>query len=80
MILSKNNSEKAKRVLDNDWFNRLNDGQFIIYSYNNPEGDKYPNGQAVLGALQSEVVKRYPLTFDYAKGLTENMLKLTQGA
>jgi hypothetical protein len=77
--LSKNNNSKAKGILDTDWKNRIDDGQFIVYSYHNPEGDKYPNGQAVLGALQSEVMKRYELTFDFAKGLTESMLKLTQG-
>jgi hypothetical protein len=77
--LSKDNNNKAKRILDTDWNNRIGEGQFIVYSYDNPEGDKYPNGQAVLGALQSEVMKRYPLTFDFTKGLTENMLKLTQG-
>ena len=77
--LSKNNSDKAIRVLDTDWYSRLSDGQFIVYSYDNPKGDKYPNGQALLGALKSEVMKRYPLAFDFNKGLTENMLKLTQG-
>ena len=77
--LSKTNDNKARRILDTEWKNRISDGQFIVYSYDNQDGDKYPNGQAMLGALQSEVVKRFPLTFDFAKGLTETMLRFTQG-
>jgi hypothetical protein len=77
--LSRDNSKKANRILEEDWKNHIYNGQFIVYSYANQGGDKFPNGQAVLGALQDAVITRYPLSFDFTKGLNENMLKLSQG-
>jgi hypothetical protein len=32
-------SDKAKRVLDQDWRNRIYNGQFIVYTYANQEGE-----------------------------------------
>lgn len=76
--LSKDNAAKAKRILDIDWKNRICDGHFFVYSYENQEGEKCSNGQAVLDALQIAVKVRFNHAFDFNKGLTENMLKLTQ--
>lgn len=75
---SKENTEKAKRILDQDWKNRIYNGQFIVYTYSNQEGEKFGNAQGVASTLQSIVTKRFPFTFDFTKGLTENQLKLTQ--
>jgi len=75
---SKENSDKAKRVLDQDWKNRIYNGQFIVYSYKNQGGEKLGNAQGVSSVLQTIVTNRFPLIFDFAKNLTENQLKLTQ--
>lgn len=77
--LSKNNSEKAKRVLDTDWKDRIEKGAFIVTSYSNKDGERYPNGNGVIAALESAVIMKHPLIFDFKKGLSEAMLKLTQG-
>ena len=75
--LSKNNSDKAKRVLDTDWKDRIEKGAFILYSYSNKDGERYPNANGVIAALQSTVVMKFPTVFDFNKNLTEGMLKLT---
>jgi len=77
--LAKNYGDKAKRVLDEDWKNKITNGTFIVYSYANQEGERYQNITTLFGALQSIVTSRFIFTFDFVKGLTENMLKLTQG-
>jgi len=77
--LSKNNSDKAKRVLDTDWKDRIEKGAFIVSSYSNKDGERYPNANGVIAVLESMVIMKYPLIFDFKKGLNENMLKLTQG-
>jgi hypothetical protein len=78
---SRQNSDKARRILDQDWKTRIYNGQFIIYTYANQEGEKLGNGQGVSSVLQTIVVQRFSdtLTFDFAKGLSENQLKLTNG-
>lgn len=70
-------SEKAKRVLDQDWKNRIYNGQFLIYTYVNQEGEKLGNGQGVASVLQTIVTTKFPYVFDFAKGLTESQLKIT---
>ena len=75
---SREYSDKAKRVLDQDWRDRIKDGQFIIYTYKNQEGEKLGNAQGVSSVLQTIVTNRFPLVFDFTKNLTENQLKLTQ--
>lgn len=76
-ILSKNNSDKAKRVLDTDWKDRIEKGAFILSSYSNKDGERYPNANGVIAALESAVVMKFPMVFDFNKNLTEGMLKLT---
>ena len=77
--LARKYAKDAKDVLDIEWKNRVERGVFIVYSFTNKDGDRYPNAQSVIGALQSAVATRFPLVPDFNKGLTENMLKLTQG-
>ena len=78
---SRDNSDKAKRVLDQDWKNRIYNGQFLVYTYTNPEGEKLGNGQGVASVLQTIVTnkftKEFPCAFDFARGLTESQLKMT---
>ncbi len=76
---SRDNSDKAKRVLDPDWKNRIYNGQFVVYTYANPEGEKLGNGQGVVSVLQTIVTTKFPNVFDFARGLTESQLKITQG-
>ncbi len=75
---SRESSDKAKHVLDQDWKNRIYNGYFVVYTHANPEGEKLGNGQGVASVLQTIAVSRFPLAFDFVKGLTENQLKLTQ--
>lgn len=74
---SRENSDKAKRVLDQDWKNRIYNGQFVICTYANQEGDKLGNGQGVASILQTIVTTKFPYVFDFAKSLTEGQLKIT---
>ncbi|WP_342675898.1 hypothetical protein [Methanofollis sp. UBA420] len=75
---SRESSDKAKRVLDQDWKNRIYNGQFIVYTYANQEGAKLGNGQGVASVLQTIVTIKFPYAFDFARGLTESQLKITQ--
>ncbi len=76
---SRDNSDKAKRVLDQDWRNRIYNGQFLVYTYTNPEGEKLGNGQGVASVLQTIVTTKFPHVFDFTSGLTESQLKITPG-
>lgn len=73
--LARNYSKSAKNILDNEWKNRILEGTFIIYTSSNREGERYPNSTGVIGALESVVIKKYPLIMDFNKGLSESMLK-----
>ena len=74
---SRENSDKAKRVLDQDWKNRIYNGQFVVYTHANQEGEKLGNGQGVASVLQTIVTTKFPYVFDFAKNLTESQLKIT---
>ena len=77
--LSKNYADNAKDELKIGWKNRVERGTFIVYTYTSKDGDRYPNAQSAIGALQSAVTARFQYVYDFSKGMTENMLKLTQG-
>ena len=83
---SRDSSEKARHILDQDWKNRIYNGQFIVYTYANQEGEKLGNGQDVASVLQTIVTTHFerksgvPCDFDFKKNLTENQLKLTNAA
>lgn len=74
---SKESWDKAKRVLDQDWKNRIYNGQFVVYTYANQEGEKLGNGQGVASVLQTIVKTKFRDVFDSAKNLTESQLKMT---
>jgi len=74
---SRKQAEKARRVLDQDWKNRIYNGQFIVYTYANQEGEKPGNGQGVASVLQTIVTTRFPYVFDFTKNLSESQLKIT---
>lgn len=76
---SKDNNKKAKDVLNQDWKNRIHDGQFIVWSYKNQSGEKATGANAVQTILQTAVLSRYRYISDFTKGLTESQLKLTPG-
>lgn len=75
---SRESADKAKRVLDQEWKNRIYNGQFIVHTYANQDGDKLGNGQGVASILQTIVTTRFPYVFDFTKRLTESQLKITQ--
>lgn len=74
---SRESSDKAKRVLDQDWKNRIYNGQFIVYTYAHQEGEKLGNGQGVASVLQTIVTTRFRYVFDFTRNLTESQLKIT---
>lgn len=74
---SRENSDKARRVLDQDWKNRIYNGQFVVYTYANQEGEKLGNGQGVMSILQTIVTTKFKYIFDFINNLTESQLKVT---
>lgn len=78
-LASRENDDKAKRILSQDWRDRIYKGQFLVYTYSNQEGEKFSNGKDVESILQTVVTNRFPLVFDFNRGLSENQLKITNG-
>lgn len=74
---SRESSDKAKRVIDQGWKNRIYNGQFIVYTFANQEGEKLGNGQGVVSVLQTIVATKFPYVFDFSKNLSESQLKMT---
>ncbi len=74
---SRESSDKAKRVLNQDWKNRIYNGPFIVYTYANQEGIKLGNGQGVASVLQAVVTAKFPEVFDFSKNLSESQLRIT---
>lgn len=76
---AKDNARKAKDILNRTWKDKIHDGQFYIYAYANQYGDKAMGANNVQIYLQTYVLNKFPYVQDFAKGLTETQLKLTQG-
>lgn len=74
---SKENAKKAKDVLERDWKDRIHDGQFIVFTYVNQDGEKAAGAGAVHTIMQTIVLKRFKHVQDFTKGLSETQLKLT---
>lgn len=74
---SKENAKKAKDVLERDWRERIHDGQFIVFTYANQDGEKATGAGAVQTILQTIVLNRFKHIQDFTKGLSETQLKLT---
>ena len=74
---SKENNRKAIEILNRTWREKIHDGQFYVYSYANQDGEKAFGAANVQAILQSIVLTKYRYIFDFAKGLTETHLKLT---
>lgn len=74
---AKENNRKAKEVLERDWKRRVQDGQFIIYTYKTQDGEKASGAAEVHEILQRIVLDKYRYVQDFAKKLTETQLKLT---
>ena len=75
---AKEYAKKAKEIL-NKWQERIEKGNFIVYSTLNRTGERFTNINGVLGALQSHVTTQYPYLLDFNKGVTNTMLKLSHG-
>lgn len=74
---SKENAKKAKDVLERDWKERIHDGQFIVFTYINQDGEKATGAGAVQTILQTIILNRFKHVQDFTKGLSETQLKLT---
>lgn len=74
---SKENAKKAKYVLERDWKDRIHNGQFIVFTYANQDGEKAAGAGAVHTIMQTIVLKRFKHVQDFTKGLSETQLKLT---
>lgn len=75
---AKDNARKAKDILNREWKDKIHAGQFYIYTYQNQEGEKAIGAGNVQVVLQTFVLNKFPYAQDFAKGLTETQLKLTQ--
>lgn len=75
---AKDNARKAKLVIEREWKNRIHDGQFIVYSYAEQEGEKATGANAIHTIFQTNVLNRFRNVFDFTKGLIESQFKLTQ--
>lgn len=75
---SKDNARKAKEVLERAWKDRIHDGQFIVWTYDNQDGEKATGASSVHTILQTIVINRYKYVPDFTKGLTESQLKLSK--
>lgn len=75
---SKDNARKAKEVLERTWRDRIHDGQFIVWTYANQDGEKATGAVSVYTILQTIALNRFRYISDFTKGLTETQLKLTQ--
>jgi hypothetical protein len=73
------NARKAKDVIERDWRTRIRDGQFIVFTYENQDGEKATGASAVQTIMQTRVLSRFKHVQDFTKGLTETQLKITQG-
>lgn len=74
---AKDNARKAKEVLERTWKDRIHDGQFIVWTYANQDGEKATGAASVHTILQTIVLNRFKYVPDFTKGLTETQLKLT---
>ena len=74
---SKDNARKAKEILERAWKDRIHDGQFIVWTYANQDGEKATGAASVHTILQTVVLNRFKYVSDFTKGLTETQLKLT---
>lgn len=77
--LARKYAKDAQNILDTEWKSSIERGAFIVYSSANRAGERHSNATGVIGALQSLVLTKYKLIMDFNKGLTERMLKLSQG-
>ena len=75
---SKENAKKAKDVLERDWKDRIHDGQFLVFTHANQDGESVTGASAVHTILQTIVLNRFSHISDFTKNLTESQLKLTQ--
>ena len=73
---SSDQEQKALNILSK-WKDRISDGQFVVYSYYNREGEKVKGHNDVKALLKTVIYSRFQYAFDLLKGLSENQLKLT---
>lgn len=74
---AKDNSNKAKNILNRTWKEKIHDGQFYVYTYPNQDGEKAMGANNVHVILQMLVLNKFRYVFDFTRGLTETQLKLT---
>ena len=74
---AKDNSRKAKDVLNRAWRDKIHDGQFFVYTYANQDGFRSIGANDVQVTLQTLVLNKFKYVLDFTKGLTETQLKLT---
>jgi hypothetical protein len=78
---SRENADNARRVLDQEWKDRISRGPLVVYTHGDQDGTKYGGAEGVGGlggALEAIVLAKFPRAFDFARGLSENQLKASQ--
>lgn len=63
------------KMVAGSWGNRIYNGQIIVYSKNNPDGERYNNWQQALIGLRDLVKLKYPQILEYSSGLSEVTLQ-----
>jgi hypothetical protein len=63
------------KMVAGSWGNRIYNGQIIIYSKSNPQGERYNNWQQALIGLRDLVKAKYPHVLEYTPGLSEVTLQ-----
>ncbi len=74
---ARQNAQKAKDVLERDWKDNINNGRFIVFTYDNQEGEKAVGASSVQTILKTIVLRRFKHIQDFTKNLTETQLKAT---
>jgi hypothetical protein len=65
---------RAREILNINWKDKIYKGRFIVY-YENNEGRNFANVEQMIEFLCEIVKRRFPLAFDFEKGLTEAQFK-----
>ena len=79
--LSEQYDRNARKILD-DWVKAIRNGEFIVYSFDRPEGEKVTGKTALVEELTRIIGKLYPLGVEQVYNAWENMyasLAIKQG-
>ncbi len=68
------NANKARGVLEEEWGERIKNGMFTVWTYDNPTGEQKSGAAEVRAYLQELVCDRFPCVQDFNRGAKEAQL------